>query len=122
MKRCKVRLLKRICLLWLCVSFLFFQLPQPVFAEFYAKTDAQKGITIKKPQVLSSVEEDIPVVADAKSQEKGKGNILWILLGVALVGGLAAAAGGGGGGGGSSGGDDGNGGDTGDIVITGPAP
>lgn len=103
---------KNVFIVWLCVSVLFFQL-------LHVSATAAEGVTTRQPQVLSSPEEDIPVVEKATSEKKGGAKWLWALLGVALIGGIAAAAGGGGGGGG---GDDGDDGTTGSIVITGPAP
>lgn len=103
---------KNVFVVWLCVSILFFQL-------LHVSATATAGITTRQPQVLSSPEENIPVVEKATSEKKGGMKWLWALLGVALIGGIAAAAGGGGGGGG---GDDGGDDTTGSIVITGPAP
>ena len=110
--------IKKILILWICISFSFLQFPCNACADYLAQ--AKPGATVKKPQALTSPEEEYPVAEKAVSQKKGGGKWLWALLGVVLVGGVAAAAGGGGGGGG---GDDGNGEDTtGTIVITGPAP
>jgi len=70
--------------------------------NWYAKAD----ITKHKPVIKSLPEEKIPVETVKTPQGKGKGGgnkILWAILGVALVGGVAAAASGGG----SSGGGDG---------------
>ena len=67
--------------------------------NLYAKAD----ITKNKPVVKTLPEEKIPVET-VKGKEGGGNKILWAVLGVALVGGIAAAVGGGGGGGG--GGDD----------------
>jgi len=92
-----VKLRKNVIILWFCVSCLFFQV-------LHSSATAEAGVTIKKPQVLSSPEENISVTEDTKSKKKSSGKMLWVLLGAALIGGVAAAAGGGGGGGG--GGDD----------------
>src|SRR3972149_2751720 len=74
--------------------------------EGYVVADAKT--TKAQPEVLATPEEDIPV----EKIEKGGVSWLWILLGIAAVGGIAAAAGGkkdsssssgdGGGGGGGS--------------------
>ena len=82
---------KNVFIVWLCVSVLFFQL-------LHVSATAAEGVTTRQPQVLSSPEEDIPVVEKATSEKKGGAKWLWALLGVALIGGIAAAAGGGGGG------------------------
>ena len=89
---------KNVFIVWLCVSVLFFQL-------LHVSATAAEGVTTRQPQVLSSPEEDIPVVEKATSEKKGGVKWLWALLGVAIIGGIAAVAGGGGGGG--VGGDDG---------------
>ena len=85
---------------------------------------AQAGVTPRKPQVIASPEENIPVAETSASEQESGGKWIWMLLGAALIGGVAAAAGGGGGGGGGDDSDDdGNGGiTTGSIIITGPAP
>lgn len=109
---------KKITLFGLCVSFFFHQI-------LCVSIPAEAGITSRKPQILSSSEENIPVVKSPASEKKGGGKWLWALLGVALIGGVAAAAGGGGGGGGGGDDDDddGNGGPTtGSIIIEGPSP
>jgi hypothetical protein len=84
---------KKSLILWLCVSFFFFQFP-------YISSTAEAGVTAKKPEMISSPEEDIPVVEGAEPSKKGHVKLLWALLGVALIGGVAAVALGGGGGGG----------------------
>ena len=84
-----------ILLLTLCL-FNFF-MTETVFCQenWYAKAD----ITRNKPVVKLLPEEKIPV--ETVTGKKGGGSkILWAILGVALVGGIAAVAGGGGGGGG----------------------
>ena len=60
---------------------------------WYAKAD----ITKNRPVIKSLPEERIPVET-VKGKEGGSNKLLWGILGVALVGGIAAAAGGGGGG------------------------
>jgi len=77
---------------------------------WYAKAD----ITKNKPVITSLPEEKIPVEI-VKGKEGGSYKLLWGLLGVALVGGIAAAV--------VSGGDDGGGGDddktpTGDVIVS----
>ena len=86
-----------ILFLTLCV-FNFF-MAGTVFCQenWYAKAD----ITKNKPVIKSLPEEKIPVET-VKGKEGGGSKILWAILGVALVGGIAAAVGGGG----DSGGDD----------------
>ena len=83
-----------LCLINLCMA-------GPTFGQaiWYAKAD----ITENTPVIKSLPEEKIPVEI-VKGKEGGSSKILWAILGVALVGGIAAALGGGGGSGG--GGDD----------------
>jgi hypothetical protein len=108
--------IRKILVFWVCLSFTFFQFPCSAMAEYFAQV--KPGPTIKKPEALTSPEEEFPVAEKAGPQEKGGGKWLWALIGVALVGGVAAAMSGGGGGGGSGNGED----TTGTIVISGPAP
>jgi len=97
--------LKKLLILFLCLSFLFMQLPGSAIAGYYAKAKTGTGITAKMPEALTSPEEDIPIVEDDKAAKKGSKKWLYIGAVVVLVGLLAAAAGGGSDGGGG-GGDD----------------
>jgi hypothetical protein len=105
--------IRKIMILWTCISFLFLQFPCNSIAEYSSQAKSEK--TVKKPQALTSPEEDFPVAEAVTPQKKGGGKWIWALLGVALIGGVAAAASGGGS---SGGGEE----DTGSIVISGPAP
>lgn len=88
----------KIFIVWLGLSIIFMQ-------TLNVSAVANTGITTREPQVLSSPEENIPVVASTPSEGKGAGKWLWTILGVALLGG-----------------DDDDDDATGSIVISGPAP
>jgi len=109
-----MNIIKKSFILFLSLSVLFLQFPNAAFAKFYTIAKVSSKITKKVPQVLSTPEEDIPVVEKAGPPKKGGSKMLWYILGLAVVAGIAAAAGGGGGGGD----DDGGGGDgTGTITV-----
>lgn len=79
--------------------------------NLYAKAD----ITKNKPVIKSLPEEKIPVET-VPGKEGGGNKLLWGLLGVGLLGGVAAAMGGGGGGGGGDNDDDDD--DKGNVFIS----
>ncbi len=74
---------------------------------------ADAKVAKAQPEVLATPEEDIPV----EKVEKGGVSWLWIILGIAAVGGIAAAAGGGSSSSSSSGGG-GGGGSNGNATVT----
>lgn len=67
-------------------------------ASLFAQADLDT-ITRHEPKIMSTPQEDIPLMQTEKSEEKGTSKWLLIGLGVLAIGGLAMAAGGGGGGG-----------------------
>lgn len=79
---------KKAFLFWLCASFLCMQI-------IYTSATAVAGVTTTEIETVNSGEVKIPTET-VTSPEKGGGNWLWALLGVALVGGAAAALMGGG--------------------------
>jgi hypothetical protein len=88
-------ILKKLFALTLAVLFLNLYLVNTVFAQqnWYAKAE----ITKHKPVIRSLPEEKIPVEV---VKEGGGSKLIWVLVGVAAIGGVAAAAGGGSSGGG----------------------
>jgi len=85
-------ILQKSFLFWLCLSFFSMQF-------LYTSATAMAGVTRKEVQTVSSAEVKIPAET-VTSSEKGSGNWLWAILGVALVGGAVAALSGGENGGG----------------------
>ena len=110
--------LKRMIIALLILSTIGLYFPRTILAEqnhLYVEKAVTKDITRHPPEMLSTPEEDIPVVEVPK---KKMSKWVWIGLGVLLAGGAAAVGGGGGGG------DDGGGNgdstpppDTGDVTI-----
>lgn len=88
--------LKKLLILFLCLSFLFMQLPGSAVAGYYAKAKTGAGITAKPPEALTTPEEDIPLVADDEAEKKGVSKWVYIGAVVVLVGVLAGVAMGGG--------------------------
>jgi len=93
--------LKKLLILFLCLSFLFMQLPGSALAGYYAKAKTDAGITAKPPEALTTPEEDIPLVEDDKAEKKGSNTWLYVIGGVLLLGALVGLAAGGGSDGGS---------------------
>jgi hypothetical protein len=81
-----------------------------VFLLFTQSTFASDKITPYPPETKQT-----PAIEEKKEEKKGI-NWLWMLLGVAVVGGIAAAAGGGGGSSSSRNGDNTGGGGT--VTVT----
>ena len=90
-----MKLLKKMFIILLSLSVLFLQFPNAAFAKFYAMPNASTKITKKAPQVLATPDEDIPVVERAAPPKKGGSKLLWYVLGLGVVAGLAASGGGG---------------------------
>ena len=89
--------LKKMFILLLSVSVLFLQFPNAAFAQFYDSAKVSSKITKKAPQILATPDEDIPVAKETAPPKKSS-NLLWYVLGLGVVAGLAAGGGGGGGG------------------------
>ena len=106
--------LKKLLILFLCLSFLFMQLPGSALAGYYAKAKTDAGITAKPPEALTTPEEDIPLAEEEEAEKKGVSKWVYIGAAIVLVGVLAGAAMGGGGGGGS----DSDGDDTGAVAVS----
>jgi len=77
-------LTKKLFIFILCYSFASLQFSAAAYAQRYYYANAESGITQKAPQVLSSPEENYP-----EEKSKGGSKWLWIVLGVAAVGGAA---------------------------------
>jgi len=88
---------KKILIIFLCLSFLFMQLPGGAVAGYYAKAKTGTGITAKMPEALTSPEENIPLAEDDKAEKEGSNTWLYLVAGVVLVGLLGALVAGGGG-------------------------
>ena len=88
--------LKKLLILFLCLSFLFMQLPGSAVAGCYAKAKTGSGITAKPPEALTTPEEDIPLAEDDKAAKKGSNKWIYIGAAVVLVGLLVGLAAGGG--------------------------
>ena len=108
--------LKKMIGVLLSLSIIGLYFPKTILAEqshLYTQKSTTKEITIHPPEILSTSEEDIPVV---ESPKKRMNKWVWIGLGVLLAGGAAAVSGGGGDDGGGNG-DSTPPPDTGDVTI-----
>jgi len=86
-----MKLLKRIFIVLLNLLIMNLYLTNITFAQ-QARLYAEAQITKHPPQILAPQEEKIPIKKVAKKKSKW----LWLILGIALVGGGAAAISGGG--------------------------
>ncbi|MDY7033056.1 MAG: hypothetical protein SVY10_14265 [Thermodesulfobacteriota bacterium] len=107
--------LKKMNVVLLSLSIICLYFPRTTLAEqnqLYTQKSITKEITRHPPEILSTSEEDIPIVEVPK---KRMNKWVWIGLGVLLAGGAAAVSGGGDDGGGN--GDSSPPPDTGDVTI-----
>jgi hypothetical protein len=92
-------LLKRVCVIALAFVMICYFLPKPLLAQELQMT-AHTLITEHPIESIFTPDEAIATTKDNKSNK-----LLWGLVGVALLGGIAAVAGSGGSSGGGGGGD-----------------